>query len=142
MSGSTLQRRPTARQLAQAVAEVRYLEREKRAHANDVRQTAWCHYNGQRPGVWPFWRHGFAAVFGKRVERSDFTAIPGYDSLAQEMAAIFPEYSDESGCERLWDFLLSPYEKIPPRADVVHEARRLLRDRRRQPAAEVCNDPF
>lgn len=139
---ATKRRRISSRDLRQAIAEVRAIEREKRERANEIRQTAWCHFKFNRPLMWSWWQTGFAHNYGKRVERSDFTAIPGYDTLAQEMAALFPEYSDDDGCARQWDFLLSPYETLPPRANLVRQAKQLLRDRRRQPATEICNDPF
>ena len=54
-------------------------------------------------------------MYGERVQRGDFTAVPGYDGIAQQIAGQFPEYADDGGTERLWAFLMSPYEPLPPR---------------------------
>jgi hypothetical protein len=89
-------------------------EWESRQYLNDVRSTAWCIATAGTPGSWPFWRHGFNSRWGARVERSDFTAVPGYDTIAQEVSWSFPEYSDSDGTERLWAFLFAPYNRMPP----------------------------
>ena len=61
-------------------------------------------------------------MYGKSVEAHDYKAIRGYDVLAQEMAAIFPEYADDGGCERLWSFLMSAYDPMPRRVVPVAPA--------------------
>ena len=44
---------------------------------------------------------------------------------------MFPEYAADDGCERLWEFLLSPYNRMPTRevmlARAVDQARELKR---------------
>jgi hypothetical protein len=93
-------------------AELRETERERRQHPNELRETAWC--IATTPGSWPFWRHGFLSRFGRLVARGkDYTSIPRYDTIAQEVAWHFPEYTDDHGTARLWDFLLSPYDRLP-----------------------------
>ena len=94
-------------------------EREKRAHPNQVRQAAWMMATASTPGSWPFWRHGFLSRWGQRIARgADHTIVPGYDEISQEIASEFPEYAGDDGTERLWDFLLSPYDRLPSREDL------------------------
>lgn len=103
-----------------AYGEVKLAEREKRERPNEVRQAAWC--MATTPGCWSFWRHGFCARWGRRVERHDYTAVPGYDLIGQELASWFPEYADDDGTERLFEFLFSPYDRMPTREELYCKA--------------------
>lgn len=106
------------------------LEREKRTRANEIRATAWMIHKASTPGCWPFWRHGFRADWLRRVDESDHTIIPGYDEIHQQIAWHFPEYDTPDGEERLFEFLLSPYDRMPPAADLWWEAfERIVDDR-------------
>lgn len=96
-----------------AYREIKAQEWEKRQRPNEIRQVAWCVATSR--GCWPFWRHGFYARWGARVERSDYTAVPGYDLIGQTVATEFPEYGTDDGTERLFEFLLSPYDRMPDR---------------------------
>ena len=89
---------------------------------NGVRQLAWHLLVGHDSGSAPFWRHGFAKNYGKRVERHDYTIIPGYDEIHDSVAREYPEYAGDDGEYRLFDFLFSPYEKLPSRAELYAEA--------------------
>lgn len=102
--------------------EIKAGEWARRERPNDVRATAWACANAHAPGKWEFWRHGFRSQYGARVDRSDYTAIPRYDVLAQELAALFREYAPDDGCERLWEFLLSPYQRYPAAPGMYAEA--------------------
>jgi len=108
------------RLVREAAAELVEREREARAHDNEVREVAWSFYT--TPGCWPFWRHGFLARLGRKVEGGDYTRIPGYDTLAASVACQFPEYAGDDGCAALWDLLLSPFERMRPRAEFYAEA--------------------
>lgn len=101
-------------------------EKLKRERANEVRQTAWFYHRAAFPLCWPFWRHGFVSRWGARVERADYTVIPGYDELWQEVSWRFPEYAHDGGCQELWDFLLAPYDKLPEREEVYRRAIELV----------------
>lgn len=105
-----------------AYRELKAIEQDKRAHPNDVRQTAWMFATASTPGSWDFWRHGFSSRWGRKVAEGDHTLVPGYDELAQSIAAEFPEYAREDGTERLFDFLFSPYDKMPPRETLCRDA--------------------
>ena len=115
-------------------------EKLKRERANQVRAAAWFYHRAQHPRCWPFWRHGFVSRYGRRVEKADYTVIPGYDTLWQEVSWSFAEYAHDGGCQELWDFLLSPYDKLPEREEVyrraierlVGERRKSRRDRRQE----------
>ena len=91
-------------------------------HANEVRKTAWTNYTAKTPWAHPFWRIGFLTRFGKRVDAADYKVVPGFDVLAAGIAEVFPEFSDDAGCERLWTFLLSPYKPLPKRAELLARA--------------------
>ncbi len=104
------------------VAELKEREIAQRERPNAIRRDAWEMATFNSPGCWPFWRHGFASRFGRRVERSDFTAIPGYDEISQQIASEYPEYSDDDGTERLFEFLLSDYDKLPAAEDIYRRA--------------------
>ena len=38
------------------------------------------------------------------------------------MATVFPEFAGDDGTERLWDFLLSPYDRYPPAEKLYQKA--------------------
>ena len=85
------------------------------------------------PGCWPFWRHGFLARWGDKLAKgADYTCVPGYDDLAQEVAAVHPEYSGDDGTERLFDILFSPYNRMPSAEELYRQALEL---------AESCREP-
>ena len=111
-----------------AYNDVKEHERLKRARANQVRETAWCYATTNTPRAWPFWRHGFSGRYARRVDAHDYTIIPGYDELHQQIAHEFPEWDGENGIERLWDFLLSPYDKMPPVIELYERALDLVAD--------------
>lgn len=113
-----------------AYREVKSLEWEKRQRPNEVREAAWCFATPR--GCWPFWRHGFLSRFGKRFARGgDLTHIPKYDTIAQELSWYFPEYAGPDGTERLWEFLMSPYDRMPDRERMyVRALNTVLADRR------------
>lgn len=102
--------------------ELKSNEQEARRHPNDVRSTAWMFVTANTPGSWDFWRHGFSSRWGRRVAQRDYTLVPGYDELGQEIATVFPEYSGDNGTARLFDFLFSPYEKMPNRESLYRDA--------------------
>ena len=115
--------------LQEAYREIKAAEIQKRERPNEIRATAWTCYKANSPGCWPFWRHGFYATFKARLARgADYTIIPGYDEIAQEIATEFPEYAGDDGTERLWDFLLSPYDKMPSRDEMLRKAADLVAD--------------
>lgn len=97
----------------EAYCELREMETVKRERPNEVRQVAWTLATASTPGSWPFWRHGFVSRWGRRVDQHDYTVIPAYDEIAQEIATEFPEYAGPDGAQELFDFLLSPYDRLP-----------------------------
>ncbi len=102
-------------------------ERQKRERPNEIRATAWMMATGSTPGCWPFWRHGFLSRWGGRIAKGqDYTIVPGYDEIGQQIATQFPEYATADGTERLFAFLLSPYDRLPARADVYRRALEML----------------
>jgi len=118
--------------LRNVAQQIRREEKQKREHANEVRQTAWHCVTAHRPRSWPFWRHGFLARWGHRIAKGqDYTCIPRYDLIAQEVASAFPEYDTDDGTDRLFDLLLSPYDRLPSAADIYAMAfERLYRMKR------------
>lgn len=124
----SLRARTKRQVMADLYAQVREEEQAKRAHANEVRETAWHLYWSNRPYTWKWWRIGFQTQFGKRAGESDYTVIPRHDTLAQEMGSRFPEFAGDDGTARLWDFLLSPYVPMPSRAEMMAEAERRFED--------------
>ena len=101
------------------------LEAEKRAHLVEARQAAWYSYVGRNSGSAPFWRHGFRARFGRRLQEGDHTIIPCYDEIAaavQEQVEQFRSFE----CEEIWELLLSDYEPWPPREHFYWESLELL----------------
>ena len=106
-----------------AYREVKAMEREKREHPNEIRASAWMLYTASSPGCWDFWRHGFLARFGHRLARgADHTIIPGYDEIAQQIATMYPDFAGDDDTARLWDFLLSPYDRLPSREEMYRKA--------------------
>jgi hypothetical protein len=112
-----------------AYRDLKSQEWENRQYPNEIRQAAWTMATGSTPGAWPFWRHGFTSRWGARVERSDFTAVPGYDEIAQEIGSLFPEYAGPDGTERLFEFLFSPYRRMPLAETLYRQAIDRLRNR-------------
>ena len=106
-----------------AYCQLKQSEREKRERPNAVRQAAWTMVTANTPGSWPFWRHGFCARWGRKIAQDhDYTIVPGYDEISQEVGWYFPEYADDTGTERLWDFLFSPHDKLPTREELYRKA--------------------
>lgn len=105
-----------------AYREVKAGEIAAREHANEVRRQAWTSHTARTPWAWPWWRIGFRSRYGRLVDTADYKAIRGYDVLHAEVAATFPEFSDDDGCERLWSFLLSPYNPLPRREKLLERA--------------------
>jgi len=105
-----------------AYRELKARQWEARERPNEIRQAAWMMANGSTPGNWPFWRHGFVARWGAKVDRHDFTAIPGYDEIGQQIAGEFPEYAHDAGTEELFEFLLGPYDRMPAAERIYQEA--------------------
>lgn len=121
-----------------AYRHVKAAEWEKRERPNEVRQTAWMLANAHSRGCWPFWRHGFSARWGHKIARGeDYTCVPGYDEIGQEIGWLFPEYGTDDGTERLWDFLFSPYDKLPSRDDLYDQAMDFLESCAEDTLAEV-----
>ena len=117
---------PWARVLA-VYRQVKTEERAKRERPDEVRCVAWTCFTAHSPGCWPFWYHGFRKRYGDRIARgADHTCIPGYDVLAQQMAAEFPEYRTDDGTQRLWDFLLSVRDRMPSRDEMIRRAMQRL----------------
>jgi hypothetical protein len=115
----------TSRQLLETYRQVKAEEQEKRARDCQVRETAWVHWTFHRPYAWEWWRIGFQKTVGRKIESgADLTSISGYDTLAQEMGTMFPEYADDA--ERLWDFLLSPYVPMPRKDELMRRAEERL----------------
>lgn len=110
-----------------AYSELKQTERDQRERPNEVRQAAWCMAVGSTPASWPFWRHGFEARWGRKLARgSDYSCVPGYDEIAQQIAGEFPEYDTDDGTERLFDFLFSPYDRMPDRETIYRKAMDLV----------------
>ena len=106
----------------EAYYELKEREWAKRERPNEVREAAWMIANAHAPGSWGFWRHGFERRFGRRVYLSDYTAIPNYDTIAQQIGWYYPEYATDDGTERLFDFLMSPHQTYPTRERLLREA--------------------
>jgi len=124
-----------------AYREVKAAEREKRERPNEIRSFAWFIATASTPGSWPFWRHGFYSRWGHRIARgADYTVIPGYDEIGQQIGGAFPEYTDDTGTERLFEFLLSPYDKLPSREEMYDAALDLAELSADQTATETHND--
>ncbi len=106
-----------------AYRQIKDAEREKRERPNDIRATAWMMAVAGTPGSWPFWRHGFYSRYRRRLARgADYTCIPGYDEIGQQIGTQFPEYGGDDGTERLFSFLLSPHDKLPEREKMYWQA--------------------
>lgn len=122
--------------------DLKDLERAKRERPNEIRAHAWMMFTANSPGCWPFWRHGFASTWNHRLARgSDFTIIPGYDEIGQQIASAFPEYDTDDGTERLWAFLLSPYDRFPSRDELYRRALDLCEAQQPQPTL-CCEEEF
>ena len=139
MSGTPLYEiRREAQQRGFRWSDVKVIESEKRERPNEVRSTAWMMATASRPRCWPFWRHGFYSRWGHKIARGeDHTCVPGYDEIGQEIGWLFPEYADHDGTERLWDFLFSPYDKLPSRDELYDEAMDFLESCADHTLAEV-----
>lgn len=108
------------------------LEREKREGPEGVRREAWrlaCYYSGWAESRADWWTVGFQRCFPRitRTGEADFTSIPRYDRIASAIALEWPEFAPEhegdvGATERLFDFLLTPYQPWPPRERFYWEA--------------------
>jgi len=114
-----------------ACRELRAQEADAREHANEVRRHAWF-LHASAAYAQPFWRIGFRTRFGRLVDAHDYKRIPGYDTLHRELCCRFPEFADDDGCERLWSFLMAPYDPVPRRAALMARALELAKVRYRE----------
>lgn len=110
--------------------DLRDMARESRAYHAEIRQLAWKCANPHSPGSWPFWRHGFASRFGRRVDIRGYTGIPNYDGIAQQVAWHYPEYATEDGIDRLFELLMSPYDRLPSHDELIEQAKAMLEERK------------
>ena len=126
------------RDVQDALAEVKAAEWARREREVSIRRWAWTTWTRHSPGCWEFWRHGFRRVLGKRGDAHDFTSIPRYDTFARTLAYEFPEFTDDvAGC---WEFLLSPYNRLPSVAEMYEAALQLV-ERSRAELVD-CHEPF
>lgn len=115
--------------IAWPVLEATYKELKARAQAerqgaNELRQQAWFTAMVRTPYRNQFWRVGFRHLWGDLYDAGDVSRVPNYDTLAQEVAIAFPEWTDRA--DELWAFLMSPYDRVPPAVDLYAEALDLL----------------
>lgn len=120
----------TAEQIAAHYGELREQERLQREWKWNIRDAAASMYGGMN-----------VREFKNRNRRAfncgDMTNIPGFDSMAQELASWFPELDDDDKCQRLFDLLREPFDRLPPAEDTYREAiDRLLDDIRTGHVAE------
>lgn len=87
----------------------------------EMRQLAWQLFHANHRGVHPFWRHGFRAHWGKRVDAHDYTVIPGYDELFEEVTNEFPEWRERDMSD-FYDELLSPCPRLETAAELWNRA--------------------
>ncbi len=95
---------------------------ERREIPNAVRELAWQIATWYSPGCWPFWRHGFAKRWGRRYFENDQTAIPNYDTIQQQVGWYFPQYAGLDAEHALFEFLFSPYDRLPAAAELYDRA--------------------
>jgi hypothetical protein len=127
----------THAELATMYREVKAEEARKREHSNSIRELAWYYATASKPYAWRWWRLGFQTVYGRRVDRHDYTVIPRHDTLAQEVAETFPEFEGVDGCEALWELLMSPYNPMPRKETMLAETERRLIELKRREKMEV-----
>lgn len=106
--------------VVEAYRQIKEAEQAKREQPRAVRRLAWC--MARPPGWHPFWSFGFQSQWGRQAAELDYTVVPGYDEIAQQIGWEFPEYNGDNGAERLFDFLFSPYDRMPGRADMYRQA--------------------
>lgn len=95
-------------------------------HEMEIRKVAWHAYVGHDTPSAAFYRHGFARRFRRQLAKGrDYTCVRGYDAIAQQVAAEFPEFTNvDDTCEgtaRLFDLLFAPNTVIPT-AELYSEA--------------------
>ncbi len=96
-------------------------EQAKIEHPRQIRRDAWMMHTATTPSCWPFWWTGFRNRFGRRLAQGcDYTIIPGYDTIGQQIGSWYPEWQNNT--EGLWEFLLSDYERTPGRDTIYKQA--------------------
>lgn len=103
-----------------AYRQIRHEEWEKRQRPREIRRAAWC--MATSPGCWPFWGIGFQKRWGKRAAELDYTVVPRYDEIVQEIGWYFPEYAHDNGAEELFEFLFRPYDRMPSAEEMYRQA--------------------
>ena len=131
-------------EIKDAYAEVKQAEWAKRERPDAIRREAWAMEMAGHPRSHAFWRHGFLSKYGRKLAKgADHTIVPGYDDMAQELAAEFPEFDNDHGTEDLFELLLSPREPMPRAEQLYREAFELAEYRKAtQPAATESEVPF
>lgn len=111
-----------AKALRAALAEVTAEQQAKRERSIEIRRAATAAYFGPQFERW--WAIAFRVRLGKHfADGGDHSTVVGHDTLAATIALEFPEFADEDGTQRLWDFLMSEHDPMPPRAKLLELAR-------------------
>lgn len=105
-----------------AYEAIKVEEQERREYLNEVRRDAWGIVVGCRTPSAQFWRHGFQRRYGDKVAENDYTLVPKYDLIAQEIGWNYPEYQGDDGADRLFDFLFTPYNRMPTSVEMYERA--------------------
>jgi hypothetical protein len=87
----------------------------------------------------------FKSTYRKVITGGDQDQIPGFDVLAQELAAIFPELArDGDPASYLWELIREPADNLPPAYETYLEAMDLLADGTytTEPVVEFDDTPF
>lgn len=90
--------------------QLRLLARNSVAWEWELRQRVWSHYCG--PNSESFWRHGMQVDFAYAFGEGDQDAIPGFDEVADLLGW---------DAQQLFDFIRSPYTRMPSAADTWRE---------------------
>jgi hypothetical protein len=95
--------------------ELRERERQQREWKWNVRDTFFSLSGcgtGQR----------YKTIHRRALTEGDMTNLPSFDVLTCEMVAFFPELDCGDACQRLFELVCEPYDRLPPAADSYREA--------------------
>ena len=123
--------------------ELLEIEARKRWAEVSARQVGWWSYVGWTSGSAPFWRHGFRARFGQRLQNAGriTRSSPATISSPNRSAATCRLY-EEWSIDEIWELLLSDYMPWPPREKFYADALDDILSAVAQPCETTTSEDF
>lgn len=99
-------------------AELRAFEQAERDYDAEIRLACWLPYS-YNADCNRFWRVGLSNRFPRAFAEGDYTLIPRFDEVADQVRMQFPQFDTT---EKLWDYLTRDFVRMTPRVKLLQQA--------------------